>query len=584
MKNFSKLKVFTFVMLAMILFPSMLFLTACKDKNLKNSDNNSQTNAYYSVVFDSKGGTNVETLENVNNGSKISQPSVVEKQDYNFVGWYNGEKKWNFEEDTVSQNLTLTAKWSHIYFDFDENTNEITGLTELGKKQYNVVIPEKINEIDVLTIGKDAFSEAKASLTTIMIPKTLTKIDENAFRGCYLLREISFDGNSNLLEISNNAFYGCQNLKTVNLPSSLKSIGEYAFSNCLAISDIMLSNGLASIQSGAFLGCNNLTNVYYTGTFSDWAKISFSDGSSSPMNVNFSNSSHFYTLNSNNEFEEVTDILIDDSIDEIKIYSFSGFSHILNITLSQNLTEIKNNAFLNCSNLTSITLPNSLTKIGENVFAGCCHLTSIVLPSELTEIGENAFLECYSLVEIYNLSRLEISLTNREKGSVSYYAKDIYTSIDDESKLSISSGVIYYQSGLNKIAVSLVGSQIQDVVLDNDCTEINFGAFYGYNIESITLSENLEKIGDYAFCNCDKLFKITIPESVIFIGFNAFANCSSLQEVSFENIAGWICYQVKDSLDIIEISSEELSSSKYASSFLQNTYVGYYWEVQEIDE
>lgn len=66
---------------------------------------------HFNVEFNSDGGTEVSTLENIADGSKISAPDEPTKENYTFIGWFNGEKEWDFAADTVTDNLTLVAKW-----------------------------------------------------------------------------------------------------------------------------------------------------------------------------------------------------------------------------------------------------------------------------------------------------------------------------------------------------------------------------------------------------------------------------------------------------------------------------------------
>ena len=67
------------------------------------------------ITFDSAGGTAVAS-QTVGYGEKIEKPSNPTKPndsryEYSFDGWYLGDYAWNFEADTVSEDITLTAKW-----------------------------------------------------------------------------------------------------------------------------------------------------------------------------------------------------------------------------------------------------------------------------------------------------------------------------------------------------------------------------------------------------------------------------------------------------------------------------------------
>jgi hypothetical protein len=66
---------------------------------------------------------------------------------------------------------------------------------------------------------------------------------------------------------------------------------------------------------------------------------------------------HFFILNEEDEWEEVTEIILDDSIIEIGKYSFSGFDNVTNVEIPDSVTSIGIGAFKGLNNLESITLP-----------------------------------------------------------------------------------------------------------------------------------------------------------------------------------------------------------------------------------
>ena len=137
------------------------------------------------------------------------------------------------------------------------------------------VLPDKVE-----TVCYGAFENCN-SITSIIVPKTLTEINNMAFSGCRSLINIWVDAanpvydsrdncnaviykNSNRLlfgccntyipdtvtAIDNNAFYACRNLKSINIPASVTSIGYYAFNHCF-----------------------DLTDVYYSGSQNQWNQI-----------------------------------------------------------------------------------------------------------------------------------------------------------------------------------------------------------------------------------------------------------------------------------------------------------------------
>ena len=70
-----------------------------------------QEDPKYTVTFDSNGGSEVAAYNDVVQGSKIVKPEDPTLNGYAFYGWYNGEDLWDFENDVVTENITLTAKW-----------------------------------------------------------------------------------------------------------------------------------------------------------------------------------------------------------------------------------------------------------------------------------------------------------------------------------------------------------------------------------------------------------------------------------------------------------------------------------------
>lgn len=68
----------------------------------------------HTVSFNSDGGSRVSDIIAVD-GTKIAEPSAPIKENAEFLGWYVGDVKWNFAENAITEDLTLTAKWHNIY-------------------------------------------------------------------------------------------------------------------------------------------------------------------------------------------------------------------------------------------------------------------------------------------------------------------------------------------------------------------------------------------------------------------------------------------------------------------------------------
>lgn len=101
-----------------------------------------------------------------------------------------------------------------------------------------------------LTSLPSGLCENMPNLTTINLPKSLTAIGNNCFKGCESLVNINL---SNVEYIGRGAFEGCTNLKTVKLSTSLETIEAYTFKDCKKLSEINLAN-VKTIGNDAFTG------------------------------------------------------------------------------------------------------------------------------------------------------------------------------------------------------------------------------------------------------------------------------------------------------------------------------------------
>ena len=87
----------------------------------------------FTVTFDSDGGTNM-TDWTVLDGETISKPTTPSKENYTFIGWFNGESEFDFSTP-ITSNLTLKAKWEKkvtVTFDFNDGRTNIERMIDKG--------------------------------------------------------------------------------------------------------------------------------------------------------------------------------------------------------------------------------------------------------------------------------------------------------------------------------------------------------------------------------------------------------------------------------------------------------------------
>lgn len=102
-----------------------------------------------------------------------------------------------------------------------------------------------------LEIIKESAFSCHDHIETVVIPKSVKRIEEDAFRSCTNLKTLIFEENSNLEFIGNTAFFRC-NIEEIVFPSELKSIGSSAFSRNPELKKVTLPKKLQSIGSYAF--------------------------------------------------------------------------------------------------------------------------------------------------------------------------------------------------------------------------------------------------------------------------------------------------------------------------------------------
>jgi len=312
----------------------------------------------------------------------------------------------------------------------------------------------------VTSIGEGAFWGC-ANLTTMSIPKSVRYIGDAAFENCTSLRDVYiadlaawcaidfYDFDSNPMYQAENLYVNGEPVTELEIPTSVKSIQEFAFYSCESLNSVTIPTGVTAIGERSFASCTNLTkiqvaagNVYYSsdaqGVLYNKTKtvlIQAPGALTSCVIPNGVTEIGEYAFRSCASLRTVT---IPESVTDIGGYAFNychglrgvyisdlaawcrinfgsfsanplNYANILyvnnkavtELVIPEGITEIKNFAFFNCKSLTGVTIPEGVTDIGDKAFYNCLNVTSVTIPVSMKNIGEEAFYNCVALEKVF---------------------------------------------------------------------------------------------------------------------------------------------------------------------------------------
>ncbi|MCL2134509.1 MAG: leucine-rich repeat domain-containing protein, partial [Candidatus Bathyarchaeota archaeon] len=236
-----------------------------------------------------------------------------------------------------------------------------------------------------IKIGYNAFF--RRDIVSVVIPNSVTSIDESAFALCEKLKNITIP--NSVTSIGKDAFFWCHELTSITIPNSVTNINSTAFRGCTSLLAINVSekNQHYTSVNGILFDKNKKTIIRYPAGIKNNVYVI-------PHKVTNINE---YTFS---ECEKLKNIKIPNSIYSIGKYAFYNCKELTNITLPNNLTTISESTFSECEKLKNIKIHNKITTIDKYAFHKCKELTNITLPNNLTTISESTFSECEKLKNI----------------------------------------------------------------------------------------------------------------------------------------------------------------------------------------
>lgn len=315
------------------------------------------------------------------------------------------------EDDKVDE----FGRINGVYYELDNQGQ--TAKVVSGDIRYNgdVVIQESIKQggvsFEVKTVGDYAFSGCD-QMKSIVLPSTIEELGFESFAGCYGLTAIQLP--SNLKKIGNQCFMECA-FKEIDIPGSVESIGAFAFSGC-KLTQANIADGVLGIKEGAF-SRTAISSVVIPKSVEELGNSPFSGCQDLvSIQVESGNSRYDSRDNCNAIIETLTNTMIQgcsstivpESVTIIGCEAFMDCPKLESINLSF-VEELKLNAFVECKNLKSVILGKKVRIIGQQAFADCSNLTKVYCYArEIPTLEKNAFLN--ASIENATLYVLETSI------------------------------------------------------------------------------------------------------------------------------------------------------------------------------
>ncbi len=338
----------------------------------------------------------------------------------------------------------------------------------------------------------------------------------------------------------------------------VQGIGNYAFWNCGALTEIELPEGVQSIGDYAFQGCSELAGLVIPETVTHLGRHFIEGTAISSITVPKSVSScGEYFGGPFAGCAGLTDITIEDGFTSIPDALLCGAEHIESVIIPETVRSIGKCAFDGCVSLKEINIPKSVTVIGQEAFDGCAGLNRVTMNFNDAEgfscvINSYAFRNCGALTEIELPEGVQSIGDYAFQGCSELAGLVIPETVTHLGRHFIEGTAISsitVPKSVNSCGEYFGGpfagcAGLTDITIEDGFTSIPDALLCGAeHIESVIIPETVRSIGKCAFDGCVSLKEINIPKSVTVIGQEAFDGCAGLNRVTmnFNDAEGFSC-------------------------------------------
>ncbi len=446
----------------------------------------------------------------------------------------------------------------------------------------SLVVPTTVEAIDICAFsgcynlkGSDI-----GGSTGIAFGKGLKSLGSGAFNGCFSLESFKVDPeNSKYYTDKYGIIYnksgtdlllypaGRETDTTVTLPKTVTTIGDNAFRGA-GIRSIVLPDGLKTIGIGAFADCVYLNEITVPDSVTEIGSFAFSISNStlSDLVAKYQNKDDTYEYISG-----LIHIDLPKTIEKMGSYVFMNDYELSGVVLPENLEKIPVGTFYNCTNLRDVTIPDTCREIGAYAFYKCLYAgVNTVLDDEGNEfynysgidlknvekIGSYAFYKNENLISIKADNLIEVGLFAFRESAITsldlskcerllggaFYSCAFLDNVELSENLNTISN--YAFNGCSKLSSIKLGSKLisignyafagtglTGIDLPDTLETIGVGAFSGSKLEEIVLPASITYIPDFTFYAAAKLAKVEFEGEITYIGSSAFNACASLTSI-----------------------------------------------------
>lgn len=464
----------------------------------------------------------------------------------------NGVLTISGQGDMADYSEEAPAPWAECYMETVSVEKGVTGIGEYAFSSYTaatIELPEGLERIGVYAFAQsECFSEIKIpdsvksigsgafcrciGLEKATLPQKLTELSDSLFEDCAGLTEVNIP--QSVTAIGENAFKGCKALAVISIPDGVKTIGKEAFASCAAVEELKIPTGVERIGESAFKG-TNIESVIFDGTKERWTAIG---GETSGIDIekirHSCDKGSAWLSNGGEHWHEcswcgkvsdkaahedegdgtckvcgagLTDVLAEGTISGLN-WSLAR-SGVLTISGSGELPELANDGTSvpwkkHSDIIIEVVIKSGVTGVGSGAFTGCTALKKVSISDTVKKLDLNAFSGCTALEAF---------------------------AVEDGNEAYASADGVLFNAGKTRLISCPVGKTGAYTVPET-VTEIEKSAFAASGVESVSMSDAVNAVGEGAFSNCSKLKSVVLPKGLKELKKSLFSGCSALEAIS----------------------------------------------------